>query len=512
MTPREYLELCRGRWRVIVGGLLLGVAAAVGVVQLSTPQYASKVTLFVSAGTSTDPSAALDRNQLSVQRMQTYVQLATSESIAQDVAESLDLNLTGAALVDKIAASADPDTVLLTVTVTDPDPALAADIADALADRFMASVEELEQPAGAQVEPPVGDAPDTPVDSGDPVVSATIFEEAVPSESPVSPRPLLTVALGALLGLIAGIALAALGQALAPSITNRRQLADVAGVPVLGVIGWNRGRSRHRLVLRDDPRSSRSEAFRRLRANLQFVDVDRDHKIVMLTSPSSGAGTTTVLCDLAGAMAETGQRVLVVEADLRRPRTAARFGVADTVGLTSILARGARVEDVVQRADAGVDIVTSGPIPPNPGRLLASPQMAQFLTEVRPRYDVVLVDAAPVLPVADATVLAPLVDSVVLVVRLGTPARKVDAARDSLQAVSARLVGAVVTMARGRAGRGDERYAAAAPALAPAEPPAPPPTAPATPAAAPSASENGGAGPHRPSPFPRSLSGKGSTR
>jgi capsular exopolysaccharide synthesis family protein len=505
MTPREYLDLFRERWRAMLAGLLLGVAVAVGVVQLGTPQYASTVTLFVSAGTSSDASAALDRNELSVQRMQTYVQLATSEGIVQDVVQSLDLDLSSDELVHKIAASAEPDTVLLAITVTDANPKLAADIANALADRFISSVEELEQPAAAQPEPPVGAVPGAPVGTGEPVVSAAVFEEATPSPSPVSPRPLLTIALGALLGLLAGTGLAVLRQALAPSITNRRMLADVAGAPVLGVIDRYRGKSPPPLVVRDDPEGSGAEAFRRLRANLQSVDGDRAaHKIVMLTSPSSGDDTVTVLCDLACAMAETGQRVLVVEADLRRAEVAERFGVTQTVGLTNILARGTRVEDVVQRADGGVDVVTSGPIPPNPGPLLASSQMARFLTEVRPQYDVVLVGAAPVLPVADATVLAPLVDAVVLVVRLGTPAYRVEAARESLRVVSARVPGTVLTMARGRAGRRDERYVAAAPAA---------PTAPscAVPATAPTGSENGGAGPRRPSPVPRSAPAKSST-
>ncbi len=503
MTPREYLDLFRGRWRAILAGLLLGTVGAVGVVLLGTPQYASSVTLFVSAGTSTDASAALDRNELSIQRMQTYAQLATSESIARDVALSLELDMTADELVDKISASAEPDTVLLTVTVTDEEPDLAADIANVLADRFVARVEELEQPAAAQPGPAAGAVPGAPVVSGDPVVTATVFEEAVPAVSPVSPQPLLTVAIGALLGLFAGIALAVLRQALAPSITNRRRLAEVAGAPVLGVMPA-RGDAQPPVVVRDDPTSPRAEAFRRLRANLQSVDVVRAHKIVMLTSPSSGDGTTTVLCDLACAMAETGQRVLVVEADLRRPRIADRFGVAQTVGLTNVLARGARVEDVVQRAGGGVDVVTSGPIPPIPGSLLASPTMARFLTDVRSQYDVVLVGAAPVLPVADATVLAPLVDAVVLVVRLGTPARLVEAARETLQVVSARLLGTVLTMARHRVG-GDERYAADSPAAV-----TPSLAEPALSAAASTGSENGRAR-RRPSPIPRSAPGESST-
>jgi tyrosine-protein kinase len=503
MTPREYLDLFRGRWRAILAGLLLGIVGAIGVVLLSAPQYASSVTLFVSAGTSTDASAALDRNELSVQRMQTYAQLATSESIARDVVLSLELDMTADELVDKISASAEPDTVLLTVTVTDQKPDLAADIANVLADRFVARVEELEQPAAAQPDPAAQAVPGAPVVSGDPVVTATVLEEAIPATSPVSPQPLLTIAIGVLLGLFAGIALAVLRQTLAPSITNRRRLAEFAGAPVLGVLRRYRGDARPPIVVRDDPRSRRAEAFRRLRANLQFVDADGVHKIVMLTSPASGDGTATVLCELACAMAETGQRVLVVEADLRRPRIADRFGVAQTVGLTNILARGARVEDVVQRARGGVDVVTSGPIPPSPGPLLASPTMARFLTDVRSQYDVVLVGAAPVLPVADATVLAPLVDAVVLVVRLGTPAHRVEAARESLRVVSARVPGTVLTMAPDRAGR-NERYVAAAPAA---------PTAPSltVPATAPTGSENGGAGPRRPSPVPRSAPGEGST-
>jgi capsular exopolysaccharide synthesis family protein len=513
MTPREYLDLFRGRWRAILAGLLLGTVGAVGVVVLSPPQYASSVTLFVSAGTSTDASAALDRNELSIQRMQTYAQLATSESIARDVVLSLELDMTADELVKKISASAEPDTVLLTVTVTDQKPDLAADIANVLADRFVSRVEELEQPAAAQPDPAAGPVPGAPVVSGDPVVTdpvvtdpvvtAMVLEEAVPAVSPVSPQPLLTIALGALLGLFAGVALAVLRQSLAPSIRNRRRLAEVAGAPVLAVIG--RGNAQPPVVVRDDPTSPRAEAFRRLRANLQSVDALRTHKIVMLTSPSSEDGTTTtVLCDLACAMAETGQRVLVVEADLRHPRIADRFGVAQTVGLTNILARGARVEDVVQRAGGGVDVVTSGPIPPVPGSLLASPTMARFLTDMRSQYDVVLVGAAPVLPVADATVLAPLVDAVVLVVRVGTRARLVEAARDTLQVVSARLLGTVLTMARHRAG-GDER-SAAVPGAPPAT--AAPSLAPLTSAAA--GSENGSAG-RRPSPIPRSAPGESPT-
>ena len=148
MTPREYVDLFRERWRAILAGLLLGIAVAVGIVQTSTPLYAAQVTLFVSAGTSTDPSAALDRNQPSAQRMQTYVQLITSDRVAGDVVESLELPMTGPELAGRIAASSEPDTVLLDATVSDEDPVRAATIANTLADQFISAVDDLEQPSG----------------------------------------------------------------------------------------------------------------------------------------------------------------------------------------------------------------------------------------------------------------------------------------------------------------------------------------------------------------------------
>jgi capsular exopolysaccharide synthesis family protein len=495
MTPREYLDLFRERWRAILAGLLLGIAVAVGIVVTATPLYAAQVTLFVSAGTSADASAALDRSQLSSQRMQTYVKLIMSDRVAGDVVQSLALPMTGPELAGRIAASSEPETVLLDAIVSDEDPVRAATIANTLAEQFISAVEDLEQPGG--------------VIPGDAVVSASVFEDAVPPAEPDWPRPVLTIAIGALLGLLAGFALAVLRRALGTSITSRRLLGDAVAAPVLGVVARQRGSAKHPLVVRDAPRGPRAEAYRQLRTNLQFVDVDRALKVVMLTSPSPGDGTTTVLANLAVTMAEAGQRVLVVEADLRRPRAADVFGVEQSDGLSSVLARRAEVDDVVQHGEGGVDILPSGPIPPNPGQLLASPRMAELLDELRPRYDVILLDTSPLLPVADATVLAPLADGVVLVVRAGTPAHRVEAAREALGAVSARLVGTVLVGVRSRAARGDQRYAAATPAAlpTPAAPPAPetPPALPAAPEPAHSddTATNGSANEWRPSPVPR---------
>ena len=496
MTPREFSDLFRERWRAVLAGLLLGVLVAAGFVLLSPRRYDSSVTLFVTSGTSVDPSAALDRNTLSTQRMQTYVQLITSTEVANEVVETLELPLSGAELAGRISASANPETVLLTATATDPDPVLAAGIANVLAAEFIDRIAELERSTDV---------------SAATVVSARVFEEAVPATTPSSPRPVLAVALGASLGLLAGFMLALLRRAFDTSVRTGHDLAEVARVPVLGVIARHARRPRASLVVLDDPRGSRAEAYRQLRTNLRFADVDRAHRLVLLTGAASGDGTTTVVANLALAMAETGHRVLVVEADLRRPRVADLFDVQRTAGLTDVLAGGARVAHVARRGAGGVDVISSGPIPANPGGLLASPGTARFLDEVRPGYDLVLLDASPVLPVADAAVLAGLVDAVVLVVRSGTTAARIDSARDALAAVSAPVLGTVLTMARHRARRGADRYTATS--VAPWAPPAPPedplmPSTPASPVCTPPAAENGAAenetaAARQPSPTPR---------
>jgi capsular exopolysaccharide synthesis family protein len=509
MTPREFYDLFRERWRAVLAGLLIGVLGATGFFLLSPRQYESSVTLFVTSGTSTDPSAALDRNTLSAQRMQTYVEMITSAKVAQQVVDTLELPTSGAELAGRISASSNPETVLLTATATATNPALAAEIANVLADEFIDQVAELERSSDG---------------SAAAVVSARVFDDAVPATTPSSPQLVPTFALGALLGLLAGFGLALLRKALDTSVRTGRGLAGVAGVPVLGTIARDKIRAQQSLVVLDDPRSSFAEAYRQLRTNLRFAGADRAPRVVMLTSSSSGDGTTTVLANLAVAMAESGHRVLLVEADLRRPRAAELFSVRRTSGLTDVLTGGTKAADVVQRGAGGVDVISSGPVPANPGGLLASPAMAQFLDEVRLDYDAILLDASPVLPVADAAVLAPLVDAVVLVVRSGTAAPRVESARDALRAVSAPLLGTVLTMARSRAKRGDSRYAETS--VTPSAPvPAPPSPAPPSPAppeaaqkppetasvpavAAPRTAENGKARPSgkaaaRPSPSPR---------
>lgn len=202
------------------------------------------------------------------------------------------------------------------------------------------------------------------------------------------------------------------------------------------------------LTVHEDPQSPRAEAFRGLRTNLQFVDVDHPRKVIVVTSPLPGEGKTTVVCNLAIALGAADSRVLVIEADLRRPRVADLLGLERAAGLTTVLAGGVGFEQAVQPWSGGLfDVLTSGQLPPNPSELLASKQMKALLGELRERYDVVLIDSPPLLAVTDAAALAPATEGAVVVCRFRKTTRdQLRNAVEALHAVSARVLGTVFTM------------------------------------------------------------------
>lgn len=454
MTPREYLDIIRARWRFLVAGLLLGVLAAAAVTLLSPRLYAADVTIYISARTAAgDASSAVDGADLVQQRIGTYVEVLTSERIATEVAGQLGGGATAGQIRDEISATSSPDTALITATATDTSPQRAADIANLVAARFVANVADLERSEPGQP----------------PLVSAQVFEPAQPPTAPVSPRPVTNLALGALLGLLVGSVLAAVRHATDTSVKSREQLRRIVGVPVLGAIDADEAQARRGLVVHEEPLGRIAEAFRRLRTNLQFLDVDRNRKVWLVTSASPGDGKTTTVANLAAVMADAGSRVLVIEADLRRPRIAEILGVDRTVGLTNVLVRRLPGGQAVQHVRDGFDVLSSGPLPPNPSELLGSATMASLLNQAREKYDVVLLDASPLSPVTDAVALAPQADGVLLVVPYARLRRQqLVTASETLRAVSAPLLGSVMTMVpakRLRRYAGDDAYLGIGPEL-----------------------------------------------
>jgi capsular exopolysaccharide synthesis family protein len=265
----------------------------------------------------------------------------------------------------------------------------------------------------------------------------------------VEPRPALNLGLGLVLGLGAGIGLAVLREALDTSVRTTADLQALTGGFPLGQIGFDPNAGRSPLVSQVDPRSIRLEAFRTLRTNLRFVDVDRPARVVVLTSSVADEGKSTTACNLPITLATAGARVVLVEGDLRRPQVAEYMGLEGAVGLTDILIGRSHVNDVLQPwGTLPLLVLTSGPLPPNPAEMLGSTQMSDLVASLRARCDMVLIDTPPLLPVTDAAVLSRECDGALLIVRHGRTTREqVSRSLEALRGVGGRLLGTVLNMA-----------------------------------------------------------------
>lgn len=209
-----------------------------------------------------------------------------------------------------------------------------------------------------------------------------------------------------------------------------------------------RSRDRHgHLIVQTDPKAIASEAFRSLRTNLQFSSVDQQLKTILFTSPGPGDGKSTVVSNLAVAWAQSGQRVVLVGCDLRKPVLHRIFPMSNTPGLTGYLTGQASLEEIIvpSREVSSLDLIPSGPVPPSPADLLQSRAMIDAIAELRERYDLVLFDGAPAVAVTDAVVIANQVDGTVLVVRANEVPRDVALhAKQVLEQANARILGVVL--------------------------------------------------------------------
>jgi succinoglycan biosynthesis transport protein ExoP len=460
MTLHDYLRLVRERWIVIVSTVLIAMVAA-GVSWFLRPQeYTALLTMYVSAQTADTTSTAYQGAQLSEQRVKSYVELVGSPRVSQEVVRALQLTEPPEDLAERIDATSSTDSVIINITVTDRSPQRAADVANAVGRSFTVLVNELERPVVPGALPPVA--------------VRAVQPAAVPIEPSSTSLPVM-LALGLIAGLAVGGGGALARNALDTSIKSPEQLRELTKAPNLGIIAYDPQVPARPLTVHEDQQAPRAEAFRQLRTNLQFADVDNPRKVIVVTSSLAYEGKTTTLANLAIAIAHTGSRVLVIEADLRRPTLADVLGLDRAIGLTSILAGRLGPAQAVQHwAGGGVDVLASGPLPPNPSELLASHRMAHLLDEFRAEYDIVLIDTPPLLPVTDAAAVAPATDGVVLVCRFKTTGREQLSEAVAALPAAAPLLGTVFTMVPTAGPRAYARYNAYYQAEQPKAPVSPP--------------------------------------
>ena len=429
----DYLQVLRRGWVWIAASVVIAMALAAALIMLTTPQYSSTTRLFVTTPLSDAGLAgAYQGNLFTQQRVRSYADIIESDLLAARVIEANGLDQEPTALAKQVSSRVLPDTVLLDITLTDPSPEDAQALAAAYADEFVVLVSEIEQP-------PSG---------GDPLVSASVVNSATQPGAPVSPQPTRTLALAAILGLLVGVGIVILRDVLDTTVSGSDELAEVTGAPSLGVISFDPDANEHPLIVQIAPRSPRAEAFKQLRTNLQFVDVDAEQKVIVVTSSVPSEGKTTTATNLALALADAGVRVLLVEGDLRRPRVADYLGLVGEVGLTNLLVGSIELDDAVQTfGDTQLRVIASGPVPPNPSELLQSKAMTDLISTLRNEADIVLIDSPPLLPVTDAAILSTHADGAMLVTRHGhTKSDQVQQAVTNLEQVGGRLLGTVLTM------------------------------------------------------------------
>ena len=436
MDFKQFLLVLRRRWRSVVLIFVVALAIAATISYLITPKYesTSRVIVSVNASTSTEASgAAFFLNN----RVTSYADLVQSTELASRVINTLDLDMSPEELSGEISASVVESTSFIEITVKDEDPHRAQTIADVVTSEFIDYAEEIET---------IGEGKESQI-------ALHVSDQPEYDGTAVEPKWVLNLLAGGLIGLLLGIALAVARELLDRTVRTADHIAEVTDAPVLASIGFDNEIRSAPLLTDLGAFAARTEAFRLLRTNLQFIDIDQRARVLVVTSAVPGEGKTMTSTNLAVALAQTGRTVLVIDADLRRPRVASTLGVDPAIGLTTALVGKAEIEDAIQvHEPSGLHVLASGAKPPNPTEILQSRVTHDLIRRLRQSYDMIIIDAPPLLPVADASVLSTLADGSIIVVRHGQTTRdQITEAVNRLTQVGGRLYGVVVNMVAKRA-------------------------------------------------------------
>ncbi len=496
MDLRRLIPLAR-RWLplLVVTVLLTGTAAYV-VSGFQQKVYESKATLIVGNPLS---AANPDYSKLLVAQglAETYAVIAKYRPTLEAVIKDLGIVESPGALAGQVRVDAPVGTSLLIVTAADTDPARAAALANALAAQLIAiapTIRGREADFQKSIEEDVAATQDLIVATqarlqalreresrttqqeaelvtlegrltslratyatllsfitGDSPNQLSVVEPAYESTNPVSPKTMMNTLLAVALGVLVVLGVAYVTELLDDSIKDADTVQEVASLSTLGTIArmkGDRGRSDiYRLATLLYPRSGVAEAYRALRANVEFASVDVPMRTLLVTSSMPGEGKTVTASNLAVVFAQAGRRVLLVDADLRKPTVHRLFSLPNVHGLTTMLRSDAVAVDAVTHftEQANLRVLTSGPLPPNPAELLGSHRMEEVLGLLQQHADLVIFDSPPLQAVADSAILSSQMSGTLLVIDVGRSRRRVvRAARETLARAGANVFGVVL--------------------------------------------------------------------
>lgn len=432
MDLGQYLAALRKRWLLMLVLTVAGAVGAFGVARSTPPSYEATAKVFVSLSSAETPGELVQGSTYIKNVVESYAALASLPVVLDPIIKDLGLSTSSRELSGAISAESPLNTNIIDIRAASGTPQMAAQLANAVAKQLAVSVTEL-SPSGTRQ-----------------AVSVNVVSPASVPTFASAPRTRFLVMTGAGLGFGLGALLAIVLAFLDTRVREPRDvefLGETAAV--LGTIPTQPRRKHTNLATLVDPLSPRAEAYRRLQTNLSYIDASSPMQVILVTSATIGEGKTSTAINLAVSMGETSRRVLLIDGDLRRPSVATSMGLEGAAGLTTVLIGRADVADVVQSMGRmRVDVLASGEVPPNPHQLIESAAMHDVLRQARARYDTVIIDAPPVLPVSDAAVLSRLADGTLMVVGCKrVRIRDVRNAVRDLTAVGARIAGLVVTFA-----------------------------------------------------------------
>jgi capsular exopolysaccharide synthesis family protein len=491
---RRYLALAwQWAWLLILASVLAG-GTAYYLSSRMTPLYQASTLMLINPGQSlrTDDYS----NVITGERLaSTYSQMLVSRPVLEEAIQKLDLAMTSSQLKGMVTVAPVRDTQLIRLDVRDANPYRAALIANTLVlvfadqnlelqrERYAESKASLEAQlalVGEQMESVAAELAELSnisanraererleaalaqytqtyagllssyeqvrVTEAQSISRISQVEAATPPVAPVSPRVFNNTALAAVVGLMLAVGVIFLFESLNDTLRGPDDVTRHLGLPVLGLIAHH-PQEEDGMVVAEQPRSPVSEAFRALRTNILYTSVDKPLESLLITSPSAQEGKTTVAANLAAALSQSGQKVVLLDADMRRPRVHKLLNMPNWHGLSDLFLRPWPLLNgsIRPTGQPNLGAITTGSLPPNPSELLGSEKMVEIIKQALQETSIVVLDSPPVLAVTDAVVLAPRVDGVLLVLipgvtRLGSARQAVE----QLHRVGANLLGVVL--------------------------------------------------------------------
>lgn len=455
MTVIDLVRLLRRNLMLLIVCGLVGLAVAAAYIFTRPVQYVASSTAMVVAGDSSSVGGAMSGNTIAQQRASAYSTLIGSAAVDNRVRKTLDSKGLSKAADGSLEAHVVAGTSFIKITATGSSALNAQSLANAALTGLQAEALRMETYSQAQSNPGYSQAQLEKLTA----IHVLSYEPAGLPATPKQSNVPLYLLLGLAAGLVVGGAIAVIKRMFDVKIRSQKDVEELTGHGVMAVIPEDRQLNKQRKSGDLGLSGITAEAFRQLRTNLRFINVDHPPKAVVVTSANPGEGKSTVCSYLARSVARSGQATVLVDADMRRPMQHTAFGIDSHVGLSQVLAGDVSLGDALNPTDVpGLRVLVAGRIPPNPSELLGSVRMHNLVSRLIKAGYFVILDAPPLLAVTDAGLLATSTDGVIMVdVVGGTHKEQVTLCMKRLEQVGAVLLGSVLTRAPRKA-MGDVLY------------------------------------------------------